>query len=364
MDGNPFQTLADELPDTEVAGPGYGQRELLAIGQLFRPDMPDGDLINLYFLVQDWHTGLDSAIYAEAFGRIEDLLLARMSGGVPEPVDARDWPGFEPEAHADAMEAVCAGQLSDWQLLEMYNLSSSERSNEDDEETGRRWQAVMDLSRCQILRRIKLARSRVLPEQGKGLETETVAPTDVASAEPKPDFELISLRNALKVAEEAFHPDMSPEKLVDLFVLVKSCGGPDVEVFNEIEDAVTASLMARMEAGEPDPEPGRQVPGFDPDEERKALKAVIKGRLPHANLLMLYRIALVYGRGDRAGKWLAIADLCRAQIIRRVAPPPLYAYGAPDRLERERSRLTLRVLAHDHPAGAFGSLKPGAGGAA
>ncbi len=152
----PNKRLVDELPDVEVPPPGYGQRELAVIEKLFRPDLPDGELINLYFLVHDWHMGAVD-VFGAWFKEIEGALLSRMASTDPCYEAVEQFPGFEPEAYREATEAVCSGQMTDRQLLEMYAVAAAERG---DETIGHRWQAIMDLCRNQILRRIKATRRR------------------------------------------------------------------------------------------------------------------------------------------------------------------------------------------------------------
>ncbi|MGN6421951.1 MAG: hypothetical protein ACTHLA_01430 [Asticcacaulis sp.] len=151
--------LQDELPDADIPAFGYGQRELQVIDKLFSPDMPDGELLNLYFLVHDWNCDLTAEPFQEPLARIEAVVTTRMSGQDTEP-ERTNLPGFEPEAFREATEAVCDGGLTDLQLLEMYAIAEAMRG---DEEVGYRWQAVMDLCRAQILRRMKTARAAMSP---------------------------------------------------------------------------------------------------------------------------------------------------------------------------------------------------------
>ncbi len=146
--------LKDELPDVEIPGFGYGRRELAVIDKLFRPDIPDGELLNIYFLVHDWNMA-GSDVFTPSLKQIEDVVVGRMSGDQAEADEEGALPGFEPEQYREAIEAVCAGNLSHWQLLELYAVAEAGRG---DEEIGHRWQSVMDLCRAQILRRMRQAR--------------------------------------------------------------------------------------------------------------------------------------------------------------------------------------------------------------
>ena len=155
MKRKPDKRLVDELPDVNVPAGGFGQRELAVIEKLFRPDMPDGELINLYFLIHDWT--MDSKwVFGARFKQIEDVLIARMCGREPEAGEVRDLPGFDPEDYREATEFVCSGEFTDWQILELYAIA---QTNLTDDEIGHRWQAILDLCRAQILRRIKATRA-------------------------------------------------------------------------------------------------------------------------------------------------------------------------------------------------------------
>jgi transcriptional regulator with XRE-family HTH domain len=162
MKRKPDKRLVDELPDVDMPAAGYGQRELAVIEKLFRADLPDGELINLYFLVHDW--AMDSpSVFEARFKQIEDVLLGRMSGEKPDEGEDRDLPSFDPEDFREATEAVCSGTLANWQVLELYAIA---QANQVDEEIGHRWQAVLDLCRTQTLRRIKTTRAAATRRPG------------------------------------------------------------------------------------------------------------------------------------------------------------------------------------------------------
>ncbi|MFT4075711.1 MAG: hypothetical protein QM647_09300 [Asticcacaulis sp.] len=154
--------LIDELLDVDAPAPGFGQRELAVIDRLFRQDMPDGELINLYFLVHDWADD-DAWVYGDRFKQIEDVLIGRMSGQTPDAGEERELPGFDPEEYRVATEAICTGAFSDWQVLKLHALA---QSNAVDEDIGHRWQAIMDICRAQILRRIKATRQASMNRSG------------------------------------------------------------------------------------------------------------------------------------------------------------------------------------------------------
>ena len=91
------------------------------------------------------------------------------------------------------------------------------------------------------------------------------------------------------------------------------------DTIDEIAEAVSAMMFERLRRGSPDPEFERYVEGFDyPDHGKQALRAVLKGGLPHKNLLMLYRLSWDSDRSDRT--WAAVNDLCQGQILERMRP--------------------------------------------
>jgi hypothetical protein len=82
------------------------------------------------------------------------------------------------------------------------------------------------------------------------------------------------------------------------------------------------------------------APCFDyPDDGVKTLRAVMKGDLPRKNLLMYYRLA--WDANSRSPIWTSIADLCRAQLLRRMSPAP--RQGDKDWIEWKRFELVRRV---------------------
>jgi hypothetical protein len=138
---------------------------------------------------------------------------------------------------------------------------------------------------------------------------------------------------------------------LDLYLLVTDCGSPDyAKVFDEIKRAVSGEVVRRMKAGAPDPDLCRQVPTFDyPDQNKKSLKALLRGKLPHKNLLLLYEYTWSAVAGDVE---LGIADLSRGQILRRMSPPNPETATWDAWHDRSRSALVQRVLAHDRSSNA------------
>ena len=208
-----------------------------------------------------------------------------------------------------------------------------------------RWDAVTVRCRAEILSRIEAAGT-------VSAEFQTFSRSDAGDedslGEDDADDELeddwVSVREALRVADEAFQPDISDAKLVDLYLLVDAFDEPDGGAFDEIFDAVRDMLFERLQAGTPEVEPTRHIPGFDPHEDERALAAVIEEQLSHAGLVMLYLVSRDNSAQPETGhRWRAITDLCRAQILRRMSPPRL-------RPGRGGAELLRRVLAHSQAA--------------
>jgi|GEM_PF-2248591 len=476
-------------------------------------DMSDEKLLNFFCLARDKALS-DDEDFVNILIRTEDVLFARMSGNRPDTGEDTERTGYEPEEHTDAIEALCGGNLTDSQLVELFDLSATLRAEPG---VGHMWLAVMFLSRTQILRRMKHARRRKEPDNEK-LQTDDPDPTDsscstdplkpaagqknysaqsqqmrplvglpvipwmthayevaeLAFGEDMPDGQLLDLvqladwmrnyehncqtqdewdsmrrdaanmilrrmlgkdcaplsdkwpydtrswrlnefrdaehrlpgldaatlvhlyiqtgenaflcareplqaywenvgahcraevirrigsnisasastaaspspsenvenpgtddgdedveeddqgeefvstRQALRIAEDTFRPDISNAQLLELYVLTEENSNPDEDVFDEIADEVSDMVWDRLRKGILDPEFERHLENFDyPGHGKQALKAVLKGRLPHRNLLMLYR--LCWDSTDPT--WLAVQDLCRGQILRRMTPP-------------------------------------------
>jgi hypothetical protein len=277
-------------------------------------DMSDEKLLNFFCLARDKGDDLD---FIDILRQTETKLLARMPDGVDASGKDDEDMGYEPDEHADAMEDLCSGQMRDRPLIELFDLAATMRG---DPEFGHLWQAVMYLSRVQILQRMRRVRQRP-PLSGisaVGSDSDAAAGNKPENGEAfdAPD-DYVSLRETLRVAEKAFRPDISDAQLLELYLLVMENSGPDENVFEEIADEVSEMVWDRLRKGAPDPELDRYLENFDyPDHDKRALKAVLKGRLPHRNLLLLYR--LCWNSTDPI--WLAVFDLCRGQILRRMTP--------------------------------------------
>lgn len=333
------ETMADASgQDETAANMNWLEAELLACGvprfgldqwlrhfmqEALLSDMTDETLLNFFCLARD-KAVTDEPDFVAILTRTEAALFARLPDGIASMnADAED-AGYEPDEHADAMEALCEGRLSDRLLVEIFDLSATLRG---ETEFGPMWQAVMYLSRVQLLGRMKRVRQRPPAPTADGNENGDSEENDH-----------VSMREALRVAEEAFRPDISDAKLLELYVLVGEHYNPDEEVFDEIAEAVNVMVFDRLRRGSPDAEFERHLENFDyPDHGKRALKAALKGRLPHRNLLMLYRLS--WDSNDPT--WLAVQDLCRGQLLERMNSSN--DRGGRDWREWKLLRLTKRV---------------------
>ncbi len=300
-------------------------------------DMSDEKLLNFFCLARDKALG-DDTDFINILERTEARLFARMPDGADTPRKDTEDTGYEPEEHADAMEALCAGDMRDRPLVELFDLAATLRG---DPEFGHVWQAVMYLARVQILQRMRRVRERS-PSSGVSIDGTNGEPDNGngpdADDESDDTGDYVSLRDALRVAEETFRPDISDAQLLELYLLAEENSNPDEDVFDEIADAVSDTVWGRLREGAPDPEFERHLENFDyPDHGKQALKAILKGRLPHRNLLMLYQ--LCWDSTDPT--WLAVQDLCRGQILRRMTP--LQERKGRDWRDWKLSQLTRRI---------------------
>ncbi len=198
-----------------------------------------------------------------------------------------------------------------------------------------RWQKIVARCYDEILRRIAI-----------GGADQPIA-TDRSTDAPLP----VSMREALRVAEEALRPQIPDAALLDVYVLVAACREPDGEfAFDEIVKAAGEMLFQRMERGSPDQGANRYAPPFDFEDMRKSFKVVRKGTLPHKYLVMLYSMAVsfsMHSQIDHDAGWWLIAALSRAQVLGRMNPPCFQGdCGYHDRKNWERSELVRRVLSH------------------
>ena len=247
-----------------------------------------------------------------------------------------DW---QPKLFRHALNSIA--KMDNAGLLTLFIQASENAYLREAEPMQARWDRVAAQCREEILRRVAAAKPSV-PLEAAPEASDEDDETEDAGADAD---DYVSLREVLRVAEDAFESELSDAKLLDLYVLVDNCGaGPDDEIFDEILDPITEMLQKRIEQGSPDLALIQPVEGFDyPDHHAQALAAVLTGKLSNKNLVTIYRIAWDCKPDS---PWMAIADLCRAQILRRMKPPP----PRPDdgyRQDWQRAELVRRVTAHD-----------------
>lgn len=143
---------SDERPQvgTEIGFEWYTAK---LAQQALVTDMADSDLFDMCMYLRD--KVLDDDRFEPLARQAEEWLHGRMNVPPSKRLQRRGSPGFEPEEYAAALDVVASGQLSSMKLLDMAELAHSERHGE---EHGPRWEAIYDLARIQLLRRISRAR--------------------------------------------------------------------------------------------------------------------------------------------------------------------------------------------------------------
>jgi len=116
-------------------------------------NIADSDLFDMCMYLRDMV--LDDDRYEPLARQAEEWLHRRMNVQSSRRLTQRGSPDFEPENYAAAMDVVTFGQLSSMKLLDLAELARSERHGEAH---GPRWEAIYDLARIQLLRRISRAR--------------------------------------------------------------------------------------------------------------------------------------------------------------------------------------------------------------
>jgi hypothetical protein len=143
---------SDERPQ---GGPELGFERYAAklAWQALVTDIADADLFDMCMYLRD--KVLDDDRFEPLARQAEEWLHQRMNVQSSRRLAQRGSPGFEPEEYAAALEAVTSGKLTSMKLLDLAELAHSERHGE---EHGSQWEAIYDLTRIQLLRRINRAR--------------------------------------------------------------------------------------------------------------------------------------------------------------------------------------------------------------
>jgi hypothetical protein len=327
-------------------------------------DMPDGELLNFFCLARDKALG-DDPDFIEILNRTEERLFARMSGR-PEASTGdqeADQTSFDADEHADALHALCAGTLTDRQLVELFDLSATLRGEAD---TGHMWLAVMFLSRVQILHRIKRARQRTSPDaagqrndelsrgESHGHAFEEASPR--RANRPAVALPVIPwMTHAYEVAVLAFQEDMPDGQLLDLLQMADwlrnyELNGLNATEWNQMRRDAANMIMRRIVGPDCPPLSDRwphDTRAWRMNEFRDA-----KHRLPEldaATLIHLYmqtgENAYLCAREPLQGEWEAVGEHCRTEILRRMTVLQ----------STQASRLTHFIEAPHHGVGAASS---------
>ena len=273
--------------------------------------------------------------------RLRDDAMTKLIQHMRGPVSSehQDWQDqetiWEPKMFRLALRSIPG--MAARELLTLFIQASETAYLHEAGPMQDRWEKVSIEARAEILRRVTASHARSCFEGRPADDIEVVGSDD--------NDDYVSLREALRVAEQAFESNLSDAKLLDLYLLVETCSaGPDEEVFDEIIDPIEEILEERIARGAPDLVHLPPVGGFDyPDHHAEALKAVLTGRLPNTNLLTLYRIAWDC---EPNSPWVPIVDLCRAQILCRMSPPHSQPTGRywPD---WQRTELVRRLKSYE-----------------
>lgn len=122
--------------------------------QALGTDMADSDLFDMCVCLRD--KVLDDDRFEPRARLAEEWLHRRMNVPPPKWLQQCGSLGFEPDDAAAARDAVTSRELVLIKLLDLAELAHSERHGE---EHGPRWEAIYDLARIQLLRRISRARA-------------------------------------------------------------------------------------------------------------------------------------------------------------------------------------------------------------
>ncbi|WKL57646.1 hypothetical protein Q1W73_01270 [Asticcacaulis sp. ZE23SCel15] len=324
--------LSDTLVEHDLPV-GYRIGDFENVQSALSTDLPDDRILDVLLYAGEQSCGADrTPLPHHDWQGLRDqagrLLIARMTATKSPPIDANwydlgaDW-NDRKLRHARKVFS----DLSHGDLLTLFLQTAENAYYHEGTPKQARWEAFSARCREEIIRRTK---STVT---GRG-------ETDVAPDDDRREF--LSVRDALRVAEEAFHPHMPDEKLLDLYMLVRECGAPDYEeVFDEIKEDISRMVLERM-GEDVQPAPDARTSFDCPEHGKEALAATVAGGLPHEKLLMLYRLG--WGVSAEYPEWQAVADICRAQILRRMNTPPQWDGG--DWTEWERGELTRRLQAY------------------
>jgi len=230
--------------------------------------------------------------------------------------------------------------MSHADLLTLYVQASENAYLHEGEPMEIRWRKVVAACRDEIDRRVShsdkvadASNARVEtaaavaeaapPDGDAGQEGHEDHGHDAEDDDADSDDDYVSLRDLLRVAEAVFRPDMPDAQLLDLYIMARHFVSPDGEtVFDDMFDETTDMLMQRLDLDSLE-QVSDNWPSFDyPDQGEAALSAVLTGNLPSDCLVSLY--VLSWDDQDKGSAWTSVADLTRAQLLRRMNPQKPY----------------------------------------
>ncbi|CAM3276391.1 hypothetical protein [Asticcacaulis taihuensis] len=138
----------------------FERRRLQQAEDLLTSEISDDLLLNLHLFAMDFE--MENACYAVLKRQTEDLLLERMAGGKDDSYPPSDFIGAKDGEAKRALEAAISNTLPNRELLGLFLYAECLRFMDDN---GPTWQAVFDLTRLQILRRM----------QGFRIDTDTMS---------------------------------------------------------------------------------------------------------------------------------------------------------------------------------------------
>ncbi len=138
------------LPEKDVSDFAFERRRLQQAEDLLTSDISNDLLLNLHLFAMDFE--MENACYAVLKRQTEEALLERMASGKDQAHLHPDFVGSEQCSDRQAMEATISGSLEGKELLNLFLTAECTRFMDGD---GRTWQAIFDLTRLQILRRMQ-----------------------------------------------------------------------------------------------------------------------------------------------------------------------------------------------------------------
>jgi len=340
-DEAPGSWIGEELRACGIPEFGIDQWLLHFMNEALTAEMSDAKLLNFFCLARDRALG-DDPPFIVLMEKVEALLFSRMPDDGPSAFDELS-DGYEPEEAARALDAVCAGKLSDRHLVELFDLAATFR---DEMGVGRVWEAVLYLSRAQILQRIKHVRARKAAAVGElqegdrprgfarnedtaestyGLTQDGIAQTGHLHI-PLPVIPWMT--HTYEIASMTFHPDMENEKLLDLVQLADYMrnhenNGVHSAEWQQMKRDAANLVRQRIEGSECAPLTDKWP--YDTTSWRAQDYGNALRTLPNLDVPTLIHLhiqagenAFLYARETLQGRWEVVGARCKAEIRRRI----------------------------------------------